>query len=119
MLERRYYYIVAGALLIGAVWYFFLYSAREVSITNYPSSGTDIIAFGDSLVVGAGATSGNDFVSLLSQKIGQRIINLGVSGDTTANGLARVSEFDQYHPKVVLVLLGGNDHLRKVPIETT
>ena len=119
MLERRYYYIVAGVLLIGAVWYFFFYSAREIKITNYPSSGTDIIAFGDSLVVGAGATGGNDFVSLLSKKIGQDIINLGVNGDTTANGLARMSELNRYRPKVVLLLLGGNDHLRKVPIEMT
>src|SRR3989338_9628816 len=101
MLERRYYYIVAGALLIGAVWYFFLYSAREIKITNYPSSGTDIIAFGDSLVVGAGAIGGNDFVSLLSKKIGQEIINLGVNGDTTANGLARMSELNRYRPKEI------------------
>ena len=119
MPERKMYYIAAVVLLLGIAWYFFFYSAREVTIKNYPSAGTEIIAFGDSLVVGAGATSGNDFVSLLSKKIEQDIVNLGVAGDTTASGLARMSEFDQYRPKVVLLLLGGNDHLRKVPIETT
>ncbi len=119
MPQRKIYYIVVSVLVVGIVWYFFFYSAREIKITNYPSSGIDIIAFGDSLVVGTGANSENDFVSLLSKKIRQKIINLGVSGNTTADGLARVSELDRYHPKVVLLLLGGNDHLKKVPIETT
>jgi len=118
MFKGKNYHIVIGILLLGAVFYFFS-SAREAKIANYPSSGTDIIAFGDSLVVGAGATYGNDFVSLLSKKIGQEIINLGVSGDTTDDGLARLDELDRYRPRVVLVLLGGNDHLKKVPMEKT
>jgi acyl-CoA thioesterase I len=42
-----------------------------------------------------------------------------ISGNTTADGLARINELDKYKPKVVILLLGGNDHLRKVPIETT
>ncbi|MDO8481677.1 MAG: GDSL-type esterase/lipase family protein [bacterium] len=118
MPRTKLYYIFA-VLFVSAVWYFFFNSPREAGITNFPSSGTDIIAFGDSLVAGNGATSGNDFVSLLSAQIGQEIINLGVSGNTTEDGLARLSELDKYHPKVVLLLLGGNDHLKKVPIETT
>lgn len=95
------------------------YLSRNGVITNYPSKGTDIIAFGDSLVEGLGSTSGNDFVSLLSQKIGQPIINLGHAGDTTIEGIARINQLDEYNPKVVLLLLGGNDHLRKIPIEDT
>lgn len=117
--KSKIYYIVAGILFAGIIWYFFFHSAREIMVTNYPSAGTDIIAFGDSLVVGAGATSGNDFISLLSKKIGQDIINLGVSGNTTADGLARINQLDPYNPKVVLLLFGGNDHLKKVPIEMT
>ncbi len=88
-------------------------------IANYPSSGTDIIAFGDSLVQGVGSSAGNDFVSLLSRKIGRPIVNLGKSGDTTADGLMRLHELDPYKPKVVLVLLGGNDYLKKIPIDQT
>jgi|SRR3989338_1822987 len=95
---------------LGAYWYFL--DGRE--IRNYPSSGTDIIAFGDSLVAGVGASPGHDFVFLLSQRVGQPIVNLGVSGDTTADGLARLSELDAYNPKVVIVLFGGNDYLRRV-----
>ncbi|MHB1316791.1 MAG: GDSL-type esterase/lipase family protein [Minisyncoccota bacterium] len=73
-----------------------------------------MVAFGDSLIEGVGATSGNDFVSQLSRKIGEPIINLGISGNTTEQGLARVNDIQKYKPKIVLVLLGGNDYLRKV-----
>src|SRR3989344_2237176 len=108
-------YVIAlfAAVLVGLGVYWYFFGVREVR--NYPSSGTDIIAFGDSLVAGVGASPGRDFVSLLSQKIGQPIISLGVSGDTTASALARVGELDAYRPKVVIVLFGGNDYLQRVP----
>ena len=116
MRTRHIIAVFAAALIgLGAYWYFF--GTHEVR--NYPSSGADIVAFGDSLVVGVGASPGRDFVSLLSQQIGQPIVNLGVSGDTTAGGLARLSELDAYEPKVVIVLLGGNDYLQRVSQEQT
>ena len=71
------------------------------------------------MVEGVGATAGNDFVSLLSKKIGEPIINMGVPGNTSADGLARVEEVTKENPKVVLVLFGGNDFLRKVPKKET
>lgn len=108
--------IVVLAIVIA---YFFLFVAKKATITNYPSSGTDIIAFGDSLVEGYGSSQRKDFVSFLSQDIGEPIINLGVSGDTTEQGLARIDELDKYHPKVVILLLGGNDAIHKVPTEQT
>ena len=58
-------------------------------------------------------------MSLLSQKIEQPIVNLGRAGDTTLDGLARIGQLDEYSPKVVLLLLGGNDHLKKIPISET
>lgn len=91
----------------------------EATIKNYPSGGTTIVAFGDSLVEGFGATSGNDFVSVLSKQIGEPIINLGVSGNTTEMGLARVDEVLKQDPKIVILLLGGNDYLRRIPKERT
>jgi len=112
-------YIIIGIIIIILTVFCFYYFSYSNKITNYPSSGTDIIAFGDSLVEGVGSTEGNNFVSLLSLKLGQPIINLGHSGDTTADGLARVNELDNYKPKVVILLLGGNDYLKKVPIEDT
>ncbi|MDO8603946.1 MAG: GDSL-type esterase/lipase family protein [bacterium] len=115
----KYRKIILGVSLLTLSLFSFFYYSRTPPVTNYPSKGTDIIAFGDSLVEGLGATSGNDFVSQLSQKIGQPIINLGHAGDTTAQGLARINELDNYNPKVVLLLLGGNDHLKKIPLANT
>lgn len=94
-----------------------LKSERRV-ITNYPSSGTDIIAFGDSLVAGVGSSTGG-FVSLLSKDLGVEIINLGISGNTTKDALNRVEVLQSYKPKLVMVLLGGNDFMRKMPEEET
>lgn len=77
-----------------------------------------IIAFGDSLVYGTGS-SGGGFVSLLEQGVGRPIENLGVPGDTTADGLERIDEVLDRDPSVVILLLGGNDYLRQVPQDTT
>lgn len=107
-----------GAVMLLMLLYFVL--GGDTTIKNYPSKGVDIVAFGDSLVQGVGATSeSTNFVSILSRKIGKPIINLGVSGNTTIDGLARINELDRYNPKVVILLLGGNDYLKKVPINDT
>jgi lysophospholipase L1-like esterase len=108
----KYVYILVLPIVIVAIVYIVM---GEDKITNYPSNGSDIIAYGDSLVYGVGSTKGNDFVSVLSKKISRPIINLGVSGNTTLDGVKRLSELDKYNPKVVILLLGGNDYLRKVP----
>ena len=112
-MRTRYIVAILVAIFVGLGGYWYFFGSREVR--NYPSRGTDIIAFGDSLVAGVGSSPGHDFVSLLSQKIDQPIINLGVSGETTAGGLARLNELDAYQPKVVILLLGGNDYLRRIP----
>jgi lysophospholipase L1-like esterase len=115
--NRAWSLAVGGIILVGAgvLWY----ATRSEPIVNYPSSGTDVIAYGDSLVEGVGSSAGSDFVTLLAAKIGEPIVNLGHSGDTTADGLARIQSLDAYHPKVVVLLLGGNDYLKKVPVAET
>jgi acyl-CoA thioesterase-1 len=85
-----------------------------------PSAGTRIVAFGDSLVEGRGATRDRDFVSVLSKRIGLPIVNAGRSGDTTRSALERVNQdVLARNPRVVIVLLGGNDFLRRIPREET
>ena len=67
-----------------------------------------------------GATAGHDFVSVLSRRLGIPIINAGRRGDTTASALARLDgAVLSRSPRVVIVLLGGNDFLRRIPRETT
>ena len=83
--------VVGMAVLIGLGLIVYAFSP-EAPITNYPSAGTDIIAFGDSLVAGVGATPGAGLVAQLEEYTGQPIINLGVSGNTTADGVKRLDE---------------------------
>jgi acyl-CoA thioesterase I len=98
---------------------FFLLGGDEHYV-NVPARGENVIAFGDSLVEGVGSTSGNDFVSLLARSLQTPIINKGISGNTTAMAVERLeADVLTLNPKVVVVLLGGNDFLRRVPREET
>lgn len=79
-------------------------------VTNYPPENGPVVAFGDSLTAGVGATNGQDYVSQLAQKAGVTILNEGVSGDTTEEALARLqADVLARNPSVVIVWLGGND----------
>lgn len=87
---------------------------------HYPQGGKNLIAFGDSLVEGVGASPGNDFVSLLSRRLNIQIINAGWSGDTSMSALARLEQdVLSQNPKIVIVLLGGNDAIRRIDPENT
>jgi acyl-CoA thioesterase I len=113
--KKKFLFLAFIPLIIG-VWFFW---GGKTNIKNYPLKDGSIVAFGDSLVEGVGASKGHDFSSLLSQKIGEPIINLGISGNTSAQGLARIQDVLDEKPRLVLVLLGGNDFLRKVPRDET
>ena len=83
-----------------------------------------IVAFGDSLTAGFGAEPGNSYPDFLqkdleSEGLKWRVVNAGVSGDTTTDGLNRIGEVLAEKPRVVIVEFGGNDGLRGQPIETT
>jgi lysophospholipase L1-like esterase len=85
-----------------------------------PSPATSqVVAFGDSLTFGIGTTGDNDYVAVLSRRVGVDIRNSGVPGDTTGSALNRLdSTVLARSPKIVIVLLGGNDLLDNVPLQT-
>lgn len=114
---KKLFLIIGTVVIVAFALYFF--SKSEDSIKNYPPKDGPIVAFGDSLVAGYGSTNNGDFVSLLSTQINEPILNLGISGNTTADGLARIDEVLDENPRIVILLLGGNDFLRKVPREET
>lgn len=105
--------ILFSIVLVGLTALFFL---PETSVKNVPLRTTGpILFFGDSLVEGVGATAGHDLSTLLTQSLGEPVLNYGVAGDTTQQGLARLPSARSEKPKLVLVLLGGNDFLQKTP----
>ena len=87
------------------------------NITNIDSgTGENIYILGDSITAGFGLKQEQAYPYLLSQKINLPVVNRGVSGDRTADGLARLSEDVLVEkPLLVIVALGGNDFLKKVP----
>ena len=89
-------------------------------VRNINSAGQAIICFGDSLTEGLGASQGEDYPSVLSRLIAAPVVNAGHRGDTTAAALERLaSDVLDKNPRLVIVLLGGNDFLRQVPIGDT
>jgi len=88
------------------------------------AAGTRILALGDSLTAGFGLMPGEAFparlqAQLRAQGIAVEVQNAGVSGDTTADGLARLDWALADHPDVVLVELGANDALRGIDPKVT
>ena len=83
-----------------------------------------IVCFGDSITAGFGLDAGQSFPDLLQQDLDRRglryrVVNLGVSGDTTQDGLARLPMALAEKPAIVMLELGGNDGLRGMPIAIT
>jgi len=79
-----------------------------------------IACFGDSLTAGHGLEEGQSYPDFLQKKLpAWRVVNLGVSGDTTAGGLARFATVTAVKPKLVVLELGANDGLRGLPLKAT
>lgn len=75
-----------------------------------------VLALGDSLTHGTGAPPEAAYPALLAGLTGWRVVNAGVPGDTSAQALTRLPALLQEHaPALVLVSIGGNDFLRRLP----
>jgi acyl-CoA thioesterase-1 len=80
-----------------------------------------VVFLGDSLTAGLGLDEDQAYPALLGRQLNQegkavRVVNAGVSGDTTAGGLSRLSWLLGQHPDVLVVSLGANDGLRGLPL---
>ena len=83
-----------------------------------------ILAFGDSLTAGYGLPRGYGYPEQLQRKLDQRgykyrVINMGISGDTTAGGRSRMKAAIDLKPSIVILELGANDGLRGLPLKQT
>jgi acyl-CoA thioesterase-1 len=103
--------LLAAALLLAAF--------GVASPTSGRGAGV-IAVLGDSLTAGLGVAAEEAFPALLEARLRRegydyRVVNAGVSGDTTAGGLRRVDWVLRAKPDVVVVALGANDGLRGQP----
>lgn len=92
---------------------------KKPALTRLPA-GSAVLALGDSLTWGTGAAPETSYPAVLQGLTGWRIANAGVPGDTSAGALARLPGLLQEGaPQLVLVSIGGNDFLRRLPESDT
>jgi acyl-CoA thioesterase I len=102
-------------------------NTAETESTSKPESTQSkklILFFGNSLTAGYGIEAEDAFPGLTAARIDSlgldyRVINAGLSGETTASGLSRLDWFLEEEPAIFILELGGNDGLRGItPSET-
>src|SRR5690606_9431259 len=82
----------------------------------YLSEDAVILAFGDSLTHGSGARRDQAYPAILQSLIGRTVEVEATPGDKSADGMAKLQEaLDEHEPDLLILCLGGNDFLRKVP----
>jgi len=100
----------------------------QISTVDTPSNPQDkrpiVVCFGDSLTAGYGTEAGQTYPDYLQADLDTRgytyrVVNAGISGNTTKDGVERVNSIVAMKPAVVVVEFGGNDGLRGLRIEDT
>ncbi len=108
----------AAVLVLGlAIWWA---RGRDNTwdIVNAFPQGRQIIAFGDSLTAGVQVPEDQTYPAHLGRLLGKAVVARGAPGETTAEALARLEQnVLAEDPRIVLVCLGGNDMLRRLPAD--
>ena len=100
-------------------------ASEPLPAPSEPAAADLAVAFlGDSLTAGFGLDEDDSYPALIERRLREqgyhlRVINGGVSGDTTAGGLRRLPWLLRQEPDILMVALGGNDGLRGIDPETS
>lgn len=106
-------------LLATSLSFFLLQGCGSPKLEAIPANGT-ILAFGDSLTAGYGVEKAQSYPSVLAELSDRTVINAGISGETTTEGLARLPDvLAQTKPDLLILLEGGNDILRSQDLDQT
>ncbi|HEX7551787.1 MAG TPA: GDSL-type esterase/lipase family protein, partial [Candidatus Methylomirabilis sp.] len=115
--------LVVGLLLVAAAVAWWAWPSRGPDVrraANLAAPGDIVVFFGDSITQGHGVRSEESFPALVGQALGVPIVNAGVPSDTMSAGLARMErDVLPHRPRLAVVEFGGNDFLRRVPVEET
>ena len=99
--------LVAAAALAGC--------GKKVPGVSPVGPNDVIVAFGDSLTYGTGASAAESYPAVLAQLVGRKVVRAGVPGEVTGGGLARLAAvIEEHRPALMIVCLGGNDMLGRV-----
>ena len=79
----------------------------------------NVVCFGDSLTEGYGSTDGKTYPYYLQQLVNVPVINKGIDGNTTKDGLDRLDDILQFKNSLVIVEFGANDFFWQVPMQET
>ena len=121
---RRWVCVGGGIALLGlamALWWTWSGTGPDVRrAANLAAPGELVVFFGNSITQGYGVRPEESFPALVAQALGVPMVNAGVSGDTMGAGLARLDRDVLAHrPRLVGMEFGGNDFLRRVPLDET
>lgn len=104
-------------LLIILISVLILHACDTPKLHSLPDDAV-ILAFGDSLTSGVGVSKDKSYPAVLQELSGLRVINAGVSGETTAQGFQRLNiVLDQSTPDIVILIEGGNDMLKNLSMQ--
>ena len=107
-------------ILLSFIFLFLSACDKPQPIFNKLSQEAVILSFGDSLTYGTGASKNADYPSILSELSSHEIINAGIPGEISLDGLPRLPNLlDEYQPELMILIHGGNDMLRKIPQQQT
>ncbi|MFO7666077.1 MAG: arylesterase [Desulfobacterales bacterium] len=118
MITKRKNLPVFGLLIFIAS--IFIIACSSGARSPHLANDAVILAFGDSLTFGTGAAPAESYPAVLERLVGRRVVNSGVPGEVTSEGLSRLpGVLEKERPALLILCHGGNDMLRRLNKQQT